>query len=97
MSTILVVDDRPTNREFAATLLGYKGHVVLEAADGAEALEAVRIHRPDLVIADVLMPLMDGYEFVRRLREDPAARETRVVFWTAHYLEAEAQIGRAHV
>jgi len=91
MSTILIVDDHPTNRAFLVTLLGYAGHHLHEAADGAQALEAVRAARPDLVIADVLMPTMDGYEFVRRLRADPAIARTPVVFYTATYLEREAQ------
>src|SRR4051794_18178986 len=91
MATVLIVDDHPTNRAFLVTLLGYAGHHLHEAADGAEALEAVRVERPDLVIADVLMPTMDGYEFVRRLRADPAIAHTPVVFYTATYLEREAQ------
>ena len=68
MATILIVDDHPINRAFLVTLLSYVGHQSIEAADGAEALESVRATLPDLVIADVLMPTMDGYEFVRRLR-----------------------------
>ena len=91
MATILIVDDRPANREFLVTLLGYGGHRLLEAADGAEALDVTRAERPDLVIADILMPTMDGYEFVRRLRADPAVGDTRVVFCTAHYHEPEAR------
>ena len=71
MATILVVDDRPANREFLRTLLGYQSHRVLEAIDGAEALALVKSARPDLVISDILMPTMDGYEFVYRLRADP--------------------------
>jgi PAS domain S-box-containing protein len=91
MSTILIVDDRPANRDFLVTLLGYSGHRLLEAADGAEGLAVVRAERPDLVIADILMPTMDGYEFVRQLRADPAVADTRVVFYTAQYHEPEAR------
>src|SRR5688572_14880107 len=58
MATILIVDDRPTNREFLLTLLGYGGHRLLEATDGAAALELVRAERPDLVIAGIVMPTM---------------------------------------
>jgi CheY-like chemotaxis protein len=90
MATILVVDDRPTNREFLVTLLGYKGHRLLEAGDGAEALEMARVRRPDLIIVDLVMPVMDGYEFVRQLRADPAIAQTCVIFYTATYLQAEA-------
>jgi signal transduction histidine kinase len=91
MSTILVIDDRPTNREFLVTLLGYAGHRVLEAGDGAEGLACARAQRPDLVIADIIMPTMDGYAFVRQLREEPAIAATPVIFYTASYLEEAAQ------
>jgi len=91
MAIILVVDDHPINRAFLVTLLGYAGHHLHEAADGADALGMVRQTHPDLVIADVLMPTMDGYAFVRRLRADPTIAHTPVVFYTATYLEREAQ------
>jgi CheY-like chemotaxis protein len=90
MATILVVDDRPTNRNFLVTLLGYQGHRLQEAADGAEALEMVRTLHTDLIISDILMPTMDGYEFIRQLRADPALAHTPVIFSTAHYLSREA-------
>jgi PAS domain S-box-containing protein len=91
MATILVVDDRPINREFFATLLGYRGHQILEAQDGAEALESVKTNRPHLVICDILMPTMDGYEFVHQLRADPATANIPIIFSTAHYLDREAR------
>ena len=91
MATILIVDDRPINRDFLVTLLGYRGHRLLEAADGAEALEVARAGRPDLIISDILMPTMDGYEFVRRLRTDTEVGHTPVIFSTAHYLDREAR------
>src|SRR2546421_3252123 len=91
MATILIVDDRPTNRQFLLTLLGYGGHRLLEAANGAEAIESVRAERPDLVITDILMPTMDGYEFVRHLRADPGLASLPVIFYTATYSEPQAK------
>src|SRR5579862_1906854 len=91
MATILVVDDLAANREVLVSLLRYKGHRLLEAEDGSQGLAAALAERPDLVITDVLMPVMDGYEFVRQLRADPATRGIRVVFYTAHYGEREAR------
>ncbi|WP_332673222.1 EAL domain-containing protein [Aromatoleum sp.] len=91
MAVIAVVDDIPANRELLATILKALGHRVIEAADGAAALEIVRSEAPDLVICDILMPTLDGYEFVRQLRAEPAIADTRVVFYTAYYLEEEAQ------
>jgi CheY-like chemotaxis protein len=89
MATVLVVDDREINRSLARTLLGYAGHTVLEACDGSEALDLVRSAHPDLVVTDVLMPVMDGYELVRELRADRRTAGIPVVFCTAHYLEDE--------
>ncbi len=102
MATILIVDDHPDNREFLMTLLGHVGHTLLEATDGAEALAIVRAARPELVIADLFMPIMDGYEFARQLRADPAIAQTKVIYCTAAYLESEARalaqsVGVGHI
>ena len=91
MASILVVDDRPTNRQFLLTLLGYGGHRLLEAADGEEALERIVAERPDLVITDILMPRLDGFQLVQRVRGDPAIAATRVMFYSAAYSVAEAE------
>ncbi|MGZ5201209.1 MAG: two-component system response regulator [Telluria sp.] len=89
MATILVVDDRPSNREYLLALLGFAKHEILQASDGAEALAVARRERPDLVITDVLMPNMDGCEFVRRLRAEPGLDNTRVIFYSAVYTQEE--------
>ena len=91
MTKILVVDDQAENRELVVTLINYRGYQPLEAANGADALALVRSEHPDLVISDVLMPSMDGYEFVRQLRADPEIAHTEVIFYSAHYLEREAR------
>jgi signal transduction histidine kinase len=91
MSSVLVLDDRAADRELLTTLLGYAGHSVHEAATGEEALELARSERPDLIITDILMPTMNGYEFVRRLRSEPGIGSTPVVFWTANYAEDEVR------
>lgn len=89
MARILAVDDRPINLQFLVSLLGYDGHSVLEASDGQEALDITRDQHPDLVIADIEMPAMDGYEFVSHLRNDPGIAGTPVIFYTAHAGEAK--------
>ncbi len=91
MAKILVVDDTAVNRTLLVSLIGYSGHQALEAADGAEALALVRTKRPELVISDILMPTMDGFEFVRQLRADPGLAATEVIFYSAHYREREAR------
>ncbi|RNF83785.1 EAL domain-containing protein [Montanilutibacter psychrotolerans] len=91
MATVLIVDDRAENRDFLVNLLGYQDHRILTARNGFEALDLTREERPDLVITDVLMPAMDGYELVRRLRADPATEHTAVVFYTAHFHGPDAE------
>lgn len=91
MATVLVVDDRPVNREYLATLLGYGAHRVLEAADGTEALRVAHRERVDLIVTDVVMPAMDGFELVRHLRADPELAQTPVIFYTAHCIAPEAE------
>lgn len=91
MATILIVDDHAINRQFLRTLLGYEGHRLLEAAEGATALNLVCSEHPDLVITDILMPNMDGYEFVTHIRAHPSVAKTPVIFYTASYREREAR------
>src|ERR1700733_3641384 len=90
MAKILIVDDNATNRKLVVTILGHAGHATLEAADGEDGLMMARAEHPDLVISDILMPSMDGFEFVRRLRLDSKVGHTAVIFHTAHYHEREA-------
>ena len=81
MRTILVVDDEPAVRDALERALRTAGYVVRLAANGAEGLEAVADQHPDLVVLDVLMPVMDGFEACRRLRE--AGDRTPVLMLTA--------------
>ena len=91
MHTILVVDDDAPSREFLGQLLSYQGHRVIEAADGSHALRCAHAERPDLVISDILMPTMDGYEFVRQLRGDVTLNKTTVIFCSAIYHSQQAR------
>ena len=81
--TILVVDDQPENIRVLVGLLGLQGHRVLAARDGPSALERLRRARPELVILDVMMPGMDGYEVCRRIRADGSLRHVPVIFMSA--------------
>jgi signal transduction histidine kinase len=91
MSYIVVLDDRPADRELLTTVLGHAGYEVREACTGDEALELAHAEPPDLIITDILMPAMNGFEFVRRLRSDPHTNAIPVVFCTANYLEGEVK------
>jgi signal transduction histidine kinase/CheY-like chemotaxis protein len=91
LATVLVVDDRAVNRELVRTLLTVHGYDSIEASDGEEALSILDTVHPDLVIADVLMPGIDGYEMVREMRADPRTSQIPVVFYTANYQQDEAR------
>ncbi len=85
MATILIVDDREENRYLLRMMLSTEPHRLLEAANGVEAMELARSTPPDLVIADILMPVMDGYTLCRAWRLDPLLAEIPFAFFTATY------------
>src|ERR1700687_1617362 len=91
MATILIIEDRPIDRKLLATILESGGHEVVEASDGEEALRALTHMSPHLVISDILMPTIDGCEFVRRMRKNPALASIPVIFYTVTYHEREAR------
>lgn len=80
---ILVVDDHPSSRMTAVALLSVEGYEVVEAESGVAALAQIYQANPDLILLDVMMPGIDGYEVCRRLKEDEQTRLTPVVFITA--------------
>jgi adenylate cyclase len=80
---VLTVDDLPANVRLLDAVLSPRGYRVLGAGSGPEALALVAEHRPDLVLLDIVMPEMDGYEVCRRLRQDPATAFLPVVMITA--------------
>lgn len=91
MATILVVDDNDMNRSVLTTLLGYRGHRMLEASNGLEAIDRTIAERPDLIITDILMPNMDGYELVQKLQALDDEQQAQIIFYSATYLEGEAR------
>lgn len=86
---LLVVDDIPDILKLLDATLKFKGYNVVTARDGQEALEAIQKERPVMVIADILMPRMDGFNLVHRLRLDPATRDIPVIFLSATYVAQE--------
>ncbi len=85
MATILIVVSNPADRYPYITLLSNYGYRLLEANDGIEALELARAELPDLIITDLLMPNMDGFTLVRRLRAEPLLLGASVIFHTSSY------------
>jgi CheY-like chemotaxis protein len=83
LAYILIVDDEPDLRFLLRIILEQAKHTVVEASQGEQALERAHEHRPELVMTDLMMPVMDGRELIRRLREDPDLRDVPVLLVTA--------------
>jgi PAS domain S-box-containing protein len=96
--TAVVIDDTAADRLLAETLLKHAGYAVTTCADGLAGLELIRMEIPDLIVADLITPGIDGYDLARAVRGDARTAMTPIVLQTAHYLEADvrrlaAQIG----
>src|SRR4051812_17954297 len=91
---VLVVDDLPQNVYLLETLLKSYGHTVVTAANGVDALRLAESEAPDLIVADVLMPEMDGFTLCRHLKGDERLRTIAVVIYTATYTDPrDAELG----
>ncbi|MDO9556842.1 MAG: PAS domain S-box protein [Coriobacteriia bacterium] len=84
---VLVVDDDPSGRYLVKSIVVSRGHEALEAGDGEEALRVAHEKRPDIVITDILMPTMDGYQLCRAWKSDPELAAVPLVFYTASYTD----------
>ena len=94
-ATVLVVDDDPNIRELLQVNLTAAGYAVAAATNGHEAVSAAEIRRPDLIILDIMMPGMDGWEVCKFIRDDPRFGNTRILMLTAKGTEKDRMIGRA--
>jgi two-component system phosphate regulon response regulator PhoB len=90
---VLVIDDEETIRLLCRVNLTASGIEVLEAADGTAGLEMARNERPDLILLDVMMPGLDGWEVARRLGADAATRDIPIVFLTARAGQEDRHLG----
>ena len=93
MSKILIADDDPLLVRLVAYKLEAQGHRVLQAADGEAALALAGEHTPDLIVLDGMMPSIDGFEVLRRLKESAATRDIPVIMLTARRLEKDVVTG----
>ena len=71
---ILVVEDQEDNRQILRDLLANAGYDMIEAEDGEQAIAAASEHRPDLILMDIQLPMLDGYEATRRIKADPGSQ-----------------------
>jgi two-component system cell cycle response regulator DivK len=92
---ILVVEDQPDGRQIIRDMLASTDYEVTEAENGEEALAAIAKQRPDLILMDVQLPIMDGYTATRRIKADPALRSITIIAVTSYALDGEQKTARA--
>ena len=95
MKRILIIEDTPDNRQILRDLLSAAGYALIEAADGAAGVAAALAHRPDLILMDMQLPGLDGYEATRRIRACPATANIPVIAVTSYALSGDEAKARA--
>jgi two-component system, cell cycle response regulator DivK len=92
---ILVVEDTEDNRQILRDLLTAAGYDLIEATDGAAGVAMAQQHKPDLVLMDIQLPVIDGYEATRRIKADPALSHIPIVAVTSYALSGDEEKARA--
>jgi two-component system cell cycle response regulator DivK len=92
---ILVVEDQEDNRQILRDLLGSAGYKMDEAENGEQALAAIAVQRPDLILMDIQLPVMDGYEATRRIKADPLLKTIPIIVVTSYALSGDESKARA--
>ncbi len=91
---ILVVEDQADNRQILRDLLAGTDYEIIEAENGLEAIAAVAKQKPDLILMDIQLPILDGYEATRRIKADPALRSIPIIAVTSYALSGDEEKGR---
>ncbi|GAB5046763.1 response regulator [Thermodesulfovibrio sp. TK110] len=91
MKTILVVDDNEDSRELVKKILKKQGFEIIEAVDGEDALAKAIAYRPDLILMDISIPKIDGYEVTRRLKSRIDFKDTPIIAFTAHAMRGDQE------
>src|SRR6516164_2455725 len=91
---ILVVEDQEDNRQILRDLLNSVGYQILEAEDGARGVAAAEASRPDLILMDIQLPLIDGYEATRRIKADPDLKAIPIIVVTSYALSGDEEKAR---
>lgn len=86
---ILMVEDTEDNRQIMRDLMSMTDYELLEAVDGADGVAQAALHRPDLILMDIQLPVMDGYEAARRIKADPALRHIPIIAVTSYALSGD--------
>jgi len=91
LKKVLVVEDNQDNREMVVKALKFNGYQVIEAVDGQEAIEKAKAENPDLILLDIYLPKMDGYEVTKRLKGDYDVRSIPIIALTAHAMKGNRE------
>src|SRR6266568_4536819 len=94
MAKILLVEDNEMNRDMLSRRLERKGYTVSLALDGAEGLQKARTESPDIILMDMSLPVIDGWEATRQLKADEATRRIPIIALTAHAMASDEQKAR---
>src|SRR5262245_29865792 len=92
--TVLLVEDNPHNRKIFSGMLAHAGFTVVEAEDGQQALDAVARQLPDIILMDLSIPGIDGWEVTRRLKKDARTKSVPVIALTAHAMRGDEERAR---
>jgi two-component system cell cycle response regulator DivK len=92
---ILIVEDNKDNRELVVKVLKLKGYQVIEAVDGKEAIEKARAEKPDLILMDLFIPKIDGYEVTKQLKNDGDLQHIPIIALTAQAMKGDMEIALA--
>jgi two-component system, cell cycle response regulator DivK len=92
---ILIVEDTEDNRKILRDLLTAAGYELLEATDGEEGIAMAVQHRPDLILMDIQLPHVDGYEATRQIKDDPALKDIPIIAVTSYALSGDEEKTRA--
>ena len=91
MTTILLVEDNELNRDMLSRRLQRKGYDILIAVDGAEGIAMAREHKPDLILLDMSLPVMDGWQAAEQVKKDPETSDIAIIGLSAHAMDGDRE------
>jgi two-component system cell cycle response regulator DivK len=91
MAKILLIEDNELNRDMLSRRLERRGYAVALATDGSQGADMARSEKPDLILMDMSLPVMDGWELARKLKDDPETRDVPILALTAHVMTGDRE------
>lgn len=88
---VLIIDDNDKNRLLMVDVLKYQGYEIIEATNGEEGIRMAKENRPDLILMDIHMPVMDGYKAIKILKDDPATKKIKIIAVTSFAMKGDRE------